>query len=195
MKKLVLAGAVLAASLSGAAMAENPTGFYAGGAFGRLNLDIDSPRDFGSNISRAVNSNDNTYKIFAGYRVLPFLAVEAAYMNLGKPNDAISSSGGNGRYNLKADGFAPSVIGSIPLGPVELSAKVGYYFYDVDVSTNLNNPGSTFVTGHSRNDLFYGAGVGITVIDHLHIKAEYERLDLENYDNSDVVWLSAAWRF
>jgi opacity protein-like surface antigen len=195
MKTAVLAGAVLAASLSTAALAENPTGFYVGGGFGRFNLDIDSPRDFGSNVSRAVNTNDNTYKLFAGYRVLPFLALEAAYVNLGEPGDAISSGGTNGRYNLKADGFAPSVIGSIPLGPFELSGKLGYYYYDVDVRTNLNTSGSQFVTGHSRNDFFYGAGLGITFVEHLHVKAEYERLDLENYDNSDVVWLSAAWRF
>jgi hypothetical protein len=121
--------------------------------------------------------------------------VEAAYVNLGEPGDAISSSGSDGRYRLKADGFAPSVIGSIPVGPFELSGKLGYYYYDVDVRTDLNNGGSQFLTGRSRNDFFYGFGLGITFLDHLHVKAEYERLDLENYDKSDVVWLSGAWRF
>lgn len=196
MKKTILAGALFAAALSTAAMADdNPTGFYVGGGFGRFNLDIDSPADFGSGISSAVNDNDNSYKLFAGYRFMPFLALEAAYVNLGEPGDAISSSGSNGRYSLKADGFAPSVIGTIPIGPVELSGKVGYYYYDVDVRTNLNTSGSQFVTGHSRNDFFYGAGLGITVLNHLNLKVEYERLDLKNYDNSDVVWASAAWRF
>jgi len=171
MKKAILAGALFAAAMSTAAMAdENPTGFYLGGGFGRFNLDIDSPADFGSGISRAVNDNDNSYKLFAGYRLAPFLSLEAAYVNLGKPGDAISSAGTNGRYSLKADGFAPSVIGTIPIGPVELSGKVGYYYYDVDVRTNLNTSGSQFVTGHSRNDFFYGASVGMTFIDHLNVK-------------------------
>jgi opacity protein-like surface antigen len=195
MKKAVLVGALAAATLSTAALAENPTGFYVGGGFGRFNLDIESPADFGNGINEALDDNDNSYKLFAGYRILPFLAVEAAYVNLGEPGDAISSSGSNGRYNLKADGFAPAVIGMFPLGPVELSGKLGYYYYDVDVSTNLNQSGSNFLRGHSRNDFFYGFGAGITFLEHLHVKAEYERLDLENYDNSDVVWLSAAWRF
>jgi len=195
MKKTMLAGAVLAATMSTAALADNPTGFYVGGGFGRFNLDIDSPADFGNGISDAVNDNDNSYKLFAGYRFAPFLALEAAYVNLGEPGDAISSAGSNGRYSLKADGFAPSVIGTIPLGPVELSGKIGYYYYDVDVRTNLNTSGSQFLTGHSRNDLFYGAAVGMTFVDHLNVKVEYERLDLENYDKSDVVWLTAAWRF
>jgi hypothetical protein len=195
MKNIVLAGALVAATLSTTALAENPTGFYVGGGFGRFNLDIDSPADFGNGINAAVDDNDNSYKLFAGWRLLPFLAVEAAYVNLGEPGDAISSSGSNGRYRLKADGFAPSVIGSIPVGPFELSGKLGYYYYDVDVRTNLNNGGSQFLSGKSRNDFFYGFGLGITFLDHLHVKAEYERLDLENYDKSDVVWLSGAWRF
>ncbi len=197
MKKAILAGAVLAAAMSStAAMADdNPTGFYVGGGFGRFNLDIDSPSDFGSGISRAVNDNDNSYKLFGGYRFSPYISLEAQYINLGEPGDAISSAGSNGRYSLKADGFAPSLIGTLPLGPVELSASVGYLYYDVDVRTNLNNPGSQFVTGHSRNDLFYGLGLGITVLDHLNLKAEYQRLDLQNYENSDLVWATAAWRF
>jgi len=197
MKKLLLAGTLLAASLSSVAMAqENPSGFYVGGGFGRFNLDINNVSDFGSGVSRAVNDNDNTYKLFAGYRFAPFIALQAAYVNLGNPGDAISSSGTNGRYGVKMDGFAPSVIGTIPIGPLELSGELGYYYYNVDVRTNLGNPGSTFVTSsHSRSDLFYGAGLGITVLDHLNVKAEYQRLDLKNYDNSDVVWLSAAWRF
>ena len=195
MKKTMLAGAVLAATMSTAALADNPTGFYVGGGFGRFNLDIDSPADFGNGINAAVDDNDNSYKLLAGYRFAPFLALEAAYVNLGEPGDAISSAGSNGRYSLKTDGFAPAVIGTIPLGPLELSGKVGYYYYDVDVRTNLNTAGSQFVTGHSRNDFFYGAGLGITFVEHLNVKVEYERLDLENYDKSDVVWLTAAWRF
>lgn len=197
MKKALLAGALLAASLSSVAMAqENPTGFYVGGGFGRFNLDINNVSDFGSGVSSAVNDNDNTYKLFAGYRLAPFLSLQAAYVNLGNPGDAISSSGTNGRYGVKMDGFAPSAIGTIPIGPLELSGELGYYYYNVDVRTNLGNPGSQFVTSsHSRSDFFYGAGLGITVLDHLNVKAEYQRLDLKNYDNSDVVWLTAAWRF
>lgn len=198
MKKAILATTLLAATLGcGSAMAQedNPTGFYVGGGFGRFNLDVDSVGDFGAGVRSAAKDNSGTWKLFAGYRFMPFLALEAAYVDLGNPGDNISSSGGNGRYRLQADGFQPSLIGSIPVGPVELFGKVGYYYYDVDVRTNLNTGGSGFVTGHSRNDFVYGGGVGMTFLDHLHVRAEYERLKLENYDNSDAVWLSAAWRF
>lgn len=198
MKKSVLAMAVAAALTSTAALADvtdNPTGFYVGGGFGRFNLNVDSLGDFGSGVRAAADDNDNTYKFFAGYRFIPWLSVEAAYVNLGKPGDQLSTSGSNGRYSLKADGFEPSLVGSLPLGPVELSAKVGYFYYDVDVRSDFNNPGSTFVSGHSRSDFTYGAGVGLTFIDHLHVKAEYQRFNLKNYDGSDAVWLTAAWRF
>jgi hypothetical protein len=48
---------------------------------------------------------------------------------------------------------------------------------------------------HSRTDLLYGGGVGMTFIDHLHVRAEYETVDIDNAKNSDAFWLSAAWRF
>lgn len=196
MRKALLPAALVVAGIAAApAQAENPTGFYVGGGFGRFNLDIDNVSDFGSGISAAANDNDNTYKLFAGWRFLPFLALEAAYVNLGEPGDAISSSGANGRYRLKADGFQPSLIGTVPLGPFEVFGKIGYYYYDVDVRTDLNTLGSGTFSGRSRNDLVYGGGLGMTFVDHLHVRVEYERLDLENYDKSNAVWLSAAWRF
>ncbi|RYZ64691.1 MAG: hypothetical protein EOP08_08480 [Proteobacteria bacterium] len=198
MKKSVLALAVTAALASTATFAavdDNPTGWYVGGGFGRFNLNVDGLGDFGTGVNRALDDNDNTYKFFAGYRFIPWLSVEAAYVNLGKPGDQLSTSGSSGRYSLKADGFEPSLVGWLPLGPVELSAKVGYFYYDVDVRSDLNNPGRTFVSGHSRNDFTYGAGVGMTFFDHLHVKAEYQRFNLKNYDGSDAVWLTGAWRF
>lgn len=200
MKKSLLAGAVLAGSLAcGPALvqAENSTGWYVGGGFGQFNLDINSLDDFGSGVQSAVDDNDNSWKLFLGWRILPFLAVEAAYVNLGKPSDRIYASGSDGRYTVKADGFAPSVLGILPLGPFEVFGKVGYYYYDAEVRTHFGQgSGQELITGsHSRNDFTYGAGIGITFLEHLNVRAEWERFDLENFDDSDAVWLSAAWRF
>jgi OOP family OmpA-OmpF porin len=196
MKKTLIAVAVLAATCGATAQAQadNPTGFYFGGGFGQFNLDIDDIDDVGTGLEGAIDDNDNAYKIFAGWRILPFLAVEAAYVNLGKPGDQISSSGSDGRYSVEADGFSPSVIGSIPLGPVELFGKVGYYFYDVKARVNFNN-GEVFTSDSSGDDLVFGAGVGITLLQRLHVRAEWERFDIDNTDKTDALWLSAAWRF
>jgi OOP family OmpA-OmpF porin len=196
MKKVVLVGALLAASMSTAAMAaDNPGGFYVGAGVGQFNLSVDDLDDFGHAITN-LDDEDTSVKIFAGWRFARFLSLEAAYINLGEASADVSATGSAGKYNLKLEGFAPAVIGTLPLGPIELSAKVGYYYYDVDVSADLTSGGgSQALTGHSRNDLFYGLGLGIVLFEHLAVTAEYEVFDLENYGNSGNVWLSGAWRF
>jgi opacity protein-like surface antigen len=94
------------------------------------------------------------------------------------------------------DGFAPTVIGSIPLGPVELFAKAGYYYYDVKLNVNVNSIDTAHVeSSHDRADFLYGGGVGVTIANHLHLRGEYEQINLANYHSSDALWLTAAWRF
>ena len=83
----------------------------------------------------------------------------------------------------------------MPYFAVELFAKVGYYFYDVKI-----NGQSLVDVDDSKEDLAYGAGVGITFFEHLHAQLEYEYIDISDVGNanvktSDALWLSGAWRF
>ena len=59
------------------------------------------------------DEDDTAYKLFAGYRLNQFLAFELDYINLGKPSGAVVPG-----FNVDSavDGFAPYVIGTIPLG-------------------------------------------------------------------------------
>jgi hypothetical protein len=41
----------------------------------------------------------------------------------------------------------------------------------------------------------YGVGVGMTFFERLHAKLEYEKIDLENVDDSNAFWLTGQWRF
>jgi opacity protein-like surface antigen len=50
-------------------------------------------------------------------------------------------------------------------------------------------------SSHSRNDFLYGGGVGYTIADRVHLRAEYEVVDVTNAKNSEAIWLSAAWHF
>ena len=195
MKKAILLS-IVAGAIALPAYAENPSGPYVGGGFGQFNLEIDNLGDAGQSIIDVVKSDDSSWKVFAGWRLNPYLSLEAAYINLGDPNDRFSSAGSDGDYRVKMDGFSPNLIGTLPLGPIELFAKVGYYIYNVDIHTQLDNPGTNFVdSSHSRSDFVYGGGVGMTFLEHLHVRAEYEVFDLENYSDSNALWVSAAWRF
>lgn len=180
----------------GAAAMDNPSGPYVGGGYGRFNYNARNLGDVGTAVGRIVNdSSDNAWKIFAGWRFNPYIALEANYIDFGRPSDKVSTGGSNGNYRVDLSGFAPYLIGSLPLGPVELFAKVGEYYYDVKTRIDFDNPGPDVDSSHSRNDFTYGAGVGVTVLERLHLRAEYETIDIEDAKNSDAVWLSAAWRF
>ena len=185
-------------ALSGAwtaANADNESGFYVGGGVGQFDVQIDDVDDADDAIER-LDDDDTSWKLFAGYRFNPYLSLEAAYIDFGGPSDSIDASGSSGDYKVEASGFAPYVIGTLPVGPVELFAKVGYYFYDVDLSVDLDDlGGDVFRSSSSEEDLLYGAGVGMTFFEHLNARLEYEKIDFDVIDDADAIWLSGAWRF
>lgn len=174
---------------------DNPSGPYFGVGWGKFNLDIDNLSDVGTATSNILKADDNAWKAFAGWRFNPYVALEAAYIDFGSPTDRFDSSGTDGNYRVDLSGFAPSIVASIPFGPVELFAKAGSYFYNVKLKVDFDSPGPDIDSQHDRNDYLYGGGVGITLAERLHLRAEYEVLDIKNAGNSDAYWLSAAWRF
>jgi opacity protein-like surface antigen len=173
----------------------NPSGPYVGLGWGQFNLDIENLKDVGYATSDIVEADDNAWKVFAGWRLNSYLSFEAAYIDFGAANGRFNGTGSNGNYEVDISGFSPSVIGTLPLGNFELFAKLGTYYYDVNIKVDLDNPGPNLDSSHSRNDLLYGAGVSYTFADHLNVRAEYETVKIENADSSDALWLSGAWRF
>jgi hypothetical protein len=196
MKRLAAVSAFVLCSAIAPAFADNPSGPYVGGGFGEFNLHIDNLNDVGQAVSSIAHSHDDAWQLFAGYRFLPFVSVEAAYVNLGHPGDNFSATGSSGHYRVHLDGFSPSVIGTLPLGPIELFAKAGYFFYNLDLRANVSSlAGASIESSHSRNDFLYGGGLGVTFFDHLNVRAEYDQLNLKNERDSNALWLIAAWRF
>lgn len=190
----------IAAALPLAAMAQgafdNPTGPYVGAGIGRFNVNIDSVDQVDEVAGSVIDGDDTAMKIFAGWRLLPFLSLEAGYVDLGNPGDDFETSGSDGRYRVGVSGFTVAALGRIPVGPVELIGKIGQYFYDVDTRVEFNGGFPDIRSKNSGNDLFWGGGVGIVLIERLELRAEYERFDIGNAaDDSDAFWLSAAWRF
>lgn len=194
----VIATATLLALTGGwtaAAHADNEKGFYVGGGVGQFNVKIDDVDDTDEAIER-LDDDDTSWKLFAGYRFNPYISLEAAYIDFGGPSDTFEANGSSGDYQVELSGFAPYVIGTLPLGPVELFAKAGYYFYDVDVTADLDDlGGDVFSSSDSGEDLLYGFGVGATFFEHLHARLEYEKIDSNDVDDADAIWLSGAWRF
>jgi OOP family OmpA-OmpF porin len=99
---------------------DNPRGPYIGVGGGQFNLDIDGLADLDDAAASVRDSDDNAWKLFVGYRFTRWLSLEAAYIDLGNPGDSFDASGSDGNYRVALSGFAPSLIGTVPVGPVEL---------------------------------------------------------------------------
>ena len=125
----------------------------------------------------------------------PYLSFEAAYLDFGRPNDDFSATGSSGDYTVELAGFAPYIIGTVPLGPVELSARAGYYIYDLETSVDIDDLGDdVFTSDDSGEDFVYGVGLGLTMFERLNARLEYEVVDLAGAD-ANAFWLSGSWRF
>jgi opacity protein-like surface antigen len=182
-------------AFTGVAHADNDSGFYAGAGVGQFNVNINDISDVDNAVEK-LDDSDTSWKAFVGWRFNPFISLEAAYIDFGKPGDNFNATGTSGNYELGVSGFAPYVVGTLPLGPIELFAKLGYYYYDVDVKVNIDQPTAPDIdSSHSKSDVIYGAGVGITLFEHLNARLEYERLDSTDLSSPDALWLSGAWRF
>jgi opacity protein-like surface antigen len=196
MNNLKLAAALAAVSLAAVPAAfaqeqEEVSGFYIGGGAGQFNAHIDDVDDVDATVDEW-DEDDTAYKFFAGYRLNRFLAFELDYINLGEPSGNVVPG-----FNVDSsvDGFAPYVVGTIPLGRFfEVYGRAGYYFYDATrgVTDTLDN---RVEFDEESEDFVYGAGIGANVGEKFNVRFEYEKFDIEGLDDTDALWLTAGWRF
>jgi hypothetical protein len=177
---------------------DNESGPYVGAAYGEFDVtieDIDGLTD----AVQDLDTDSSAWKAFFGWRLNPYLAFEGDYIDLGDADGGFDASGSSGDYTLELSGFGVYAIGSLPLGIFELSGKLGYYFHDVTVDVDMDNigPGNGDVIGsdESGEAWAYGVAAGVTFLDHIHARLEYEVMDIDDLEDPYTFWLSAAWRF
>jgi hypothetical protein len=196
--KQALWAATLIALGSGSAFAQSPendSGLYVGGGVGQFNVEIDGIDGIDEAVE-TLDDSDTAWQAFIGWRFNPYISLQGAYVDFGGPEDDFSTSGSSGNYRAEISGFAPAIIGTLPLGIFELSAKLGYYFYDLDLTADIDDPLEPhFSSNESGEDLMYGVGAGVTLFDRLHAKLEYEKIDLEKVDDANALWFTGSWRF
>jgi hypothetical protein len=175
MRKYLVNGLVAALALTGLPAVAADNGIYLGASVGQSNIQID---DFN------YDADSTGYKIIAGWRFLDWLAVEANYLDFGSGDDRISGT----KVETDADGISLSAVGFLPVGPVDLFARVGAVDWSADVSSS--GLGSDSDDG---TDLTYGVGAQFRVWS-LSIRAEYEMFDIEDAD-VDMISLGVTWTF
>jgi hypothetical protein len=171
---------------AGSALAqENPEGFYIGAGLGDFSSNIDNLDDI-DDVDIDFDEDEDATRIFAGWRFNRFVSAQVDHTDFGESRAALN------QLDITADtkGLTPSVVGTLPIGPIELFGRVGVMFYDVEINTD-NGP----LIDESGEDGVYAVGVGGTLFERLALRLEYETIDIEEFDDADAVWLTASWRF
>jgi OOP family OmpA-OmpF porin len=198
-KGMMVAGVLLALT-AGPALAQrdrdddnragrNLDGFYLGGGIGDFSSSVDEINNLDQIDDAGIDfsDSDNAMKVFAGWNFNRFFSVQGDFVDFGESSGAVTPSV-SGTSDVQ--GLAPSIVGTIPIGPLELFGRVGVMFYEID----LNLTGGRLVED-SGSDMVWSAGLGIDVLDRVNLRLEYEEIDIEQLDEADAVWLNVAWKF
>jgi hypothetical protein len=188
-KSLVYLAIILIAATLPASAIEN--GFYLGGSIGGSSLEIqDVAEEFGA---FRFSDGDTAYKLFGGFRFLNFLAVEAGYVDLGDPTDIIASIEGDElEVQIGVKGWDAFAVGLLPLGPVDLFAKVGVVSWDADILAVLDDAIDS--DSESGTDAAYGIGVALR-LGKVALRAEGEQFKIADADDVYMFSVGATFTF
>jgi hypothetical protein len=153
-------------------------GIYLGAGIGQSDIELDSDAFSGIGF----NGDDTAWKLIVGIRPLDWLAIEASYVDLGKPEDD--------GVEIDADAFTAFAVGFLPVGPVDVFAKAGLINYDAKGS--LSNVGE--VVDDDGTEFAYGAGVQFRLLSFA-IRAEYEKFDVKDLDDVNMISVSVTYTF
>lgn len=175
MKLITTTTAAVLLGLSSIAMAGSDTGPYVGFSVGQASLDFDE-----ANID--INDDDNGYKVFGGFNFgwIPMINVggELAYVNLGSPKGADGSSD----VSLESSGYTAFAVVGANIAPfIGVFGKLGYFFWDVDLSQGSN-------VSDSGSDNAIGVGAKAQ-LGSIAVRAEFERFKL---DSADIDYFSVG---
>lgn len=130
------------------------------------------------------NADATGFKVIAGWRFLDWLAVEGNYVDFGSGNDTVAGQ----KIKTDGDGLSLSAVGFLPIGPVDLFARVGVFDWSAHASSV-----SIGKFGDNGTDLTYGVGAQFRIWS-LSLRAEYERFDLSGTD-ANLLSVGATWTF
>jgi hypothetical protein len=180
MKKLlpvVILGCLL---LSPAALAGK---FYIGVAAGEATLK--APAADGR-----FSVDDTAYKVFAGYRMARWLAIEGAYTDMG----TLEGEQEGLLYEAQAEALAAHAVGVLPITPrARIFAKIGLASWDTASTTTDGE--ATDRRDASGMDLSYGFGLGYDLTRRFGLRLEWETYDFDNTEDVKVLSLGAQINF
>lgn len=173
LRSTLAAGALLAALL---APAPGYAQFYLGGGGGQTKFhDMEEVRAACATVGATctVDDTDTGFKLFAGYRFGPYMALEGGYIDLGE-SVADSAVPVTATAALTAQGGYVSVLPQIPIGTVgAIFGRIG--LSAVDAELTASGGGQSFEDSSGAAGLVVGAGAEVHLTPQVSIRGEWER--------------------
>jgi OOP family OmpA-OmpF porin len=165
---------------------------YIGGSAGES--DADDGNAIPSLItSGPVDGKDTGMKFFGGYQFNQNLAVELAYVDLGKAKYSGTFGGAPVTGgSVKTSGFNASVVGVLPLNPsFSLFAKAGLFAWEAKARDVTG--GAPFSGKDDGADLSLGFGGAYNLTSNFSLRAEWEQFDA--VDSISLLSVGVAYKF
>lgn len=188
---LCIAGSLFVAAIPAEA-AER--GWYLGAGVGQMTTEVEDLVFTDDFDTADFKESDTGFKVFGGYRFLPWLGVEGTYVDGGTP--ALEQQGTfegipyEASLGVEIDSVVAAVVFTLPLGDhFELFAKPGVGWWTSTTDERVEVPG--YGSGSSKEDdsgtaFYLGVGAGVNFNEHFGLRAEYERFDVAlTYDEDE----------
>jgi len=182
MRHLLIATVATAASFLGLPATAADNGVYLGASLGQGGVQADQQID---DFDLDFDASSLGFKLIGGWRFIDWLAVEANYVDLGTADDKVQGV----EVESDVSGVSASAVGFLPVGPVDLFARVGAINWDADLDVS----GFSGKISDDGTDLTYGIGAQFRVWS-LSIRGEYEIFDLGDAD-VDLISIGVTWTF
>lgn len=203
-------GLAALAVMAGPVDAADGSGWYAGVNIGQSMADIDHDRIRSGLLSSGFTTTsitdddrDTGYKLFGGYQINKYFALEAGFFDLGKFEfTATTVPAGTLRGNIKVKGLNFDAVGILPITE-KFSAfgRVGLQY--AEAKDSFRGTGSVTVrdSNPSNRDANYKLGLGLQYhfTRSLGVRAEAERYRIDdavgNTGDIDLLSVGLVYRF
>lgn len=165
------------------------SGFYGGASIGQAFFDNCQREESSTgNIDCKNSSDENAWKIFGGYKVMPNVGFEGAYIDFGQPTAEFSDGTSTVTGVGEATGFSLAAVGSAPVADsLELFGKLGVARWELD-TYNASSPNEKVI--YEGSGLLIGAGANVNINQNVGIRGE-----IEHFDDLDINLLTIGGTF
>ena len=173
---------------------EERTGAFVGLSWGQTNFETSSstidPSDCGAGIPCNISESSDMWKVFGGYRFNDWIAVESDLRSFGEAKGNLTDR----TFEIEGRAWDFYLRGGVPIGPVDLFAKLGFAWVDGEYSQVCS---SGCVSGTvDFNKTTWAGGLGIMGnIGKIGLRLEWEPYNNSGFSRTDVFSIGIQYRF